>query len=168
VSVNIGGDGPGIRTGKFLLTGRIGSVATPYFGVNISPDFSYAARRGDLIIADVFVRAGTRGGVGTAGVSDSAAPLTYTHSTTRVTTANPNKALSYSAPVGRSRTASILFQNNEANITIKSVILNSNMSTALSTDTGPGGNLVFDDGQEFAKDSLHKLFIGYWQITWGP
>jgi hypothetical protein len=168
VAVNIEGDGPGIRTGKFLLTGRIGNVSTPYFGVHISSDSSYAARRGDLIIADVFARAGTRGGVGTAGVSSGAAPLTYIHSTTRVATANPNKSLSYEAPVGRSRRASILFQTSEANITIKSVILNSNMGTALNTDTGPGGNLVFDNGQEFTKDSLHKLFIGYWQITWGP
>jgi hypothetical protein len=62
VSVNIGGDGPGIRTAKFLLTGRIGNVSRPYLGVDISPDFSYAARRGDLIIADVFARAGTIGG----------------------------------------------------------------------------------------------------------
>jgi hypothetical protein len=168
VAVNIGGDGPGIRTGKFLLTGRIGNVSTPYFGVHISSDFSYAARRGDLIIADVFARAGTKGGVGTAGVSNSVAPLTYIHSTIRVATADPNKSLSYEAPVGRSRRASILFQTSEANITIKSVILNSNMGTALNTDTGPGGNLVFDNGQEFTKDSLHKLFIGYWQITWGP
>ncbi len=168
VSVNIGGNGPGIRTAKFLLTGRIGSVARPYLGVDIPIDFSGTARRGDLIIADVFARAGTRGGVGTAGVSSSAAPLTYIHSTTRVATAEPNKNLSYSAPVGRSRTASILFQVNEANITIKSVILNSNMSSALHADTGPGGNLVFDNGQEFTKDSLHRLFIGYWQITWGP
>jgi|GEM_PF-1600561 len=168
VSVNIGGDGPGVRTAKFLLTGRIGNVATPYMGIPISSDTSYAARRGDLIIADVFAQAGTRGGVGTAGVSSSAAPLTYIHSTTRVATANPNKNLSYSAPVGRSRTASILFQTSEANITIKSVILNSNMSTALSTDTGPGGNLVFDNGQEFTKDNLHKLLIAYWQVTWGP
>jgi hypothetical protein len=168
VAVNIGGDGPGIRTGKFLLTGRIGNVSTPYFGVRISSDLSYAARRGDLIIADVLARAGTRGGVGTAGVSSNAAPLTYIHSTTRVATAEPNKNLSYSAPVGRSRTALILFQNSEANITIKSVILNSNMSSSLSTDTGPGGNLVFDNGQEFTKDNLHKLLIAYWQITWGP
>jgi hypothetical protein len=168
VSVNIGGDGPGIRTAKFLLTGRIGNVSRPYLGVDISPDFSYAARRGDLIIADVFARAGTRGGVGTAGVSSSAAPLTYIHSTTRITTADPNKNLSYEVPVGRSRRASILFQTSEANITIKSVILNSNMGTALNTDTGPGGNLVFDAGQEFTKDNLHKLLIAYWRITWEP
>ncbi len=168
VSVNIGGDGPGIRTAKFLLTGRIGSVSTPYMGIHILSDLSYTARRGDLIIADVFARAGTSRGLGTAGVSSSAAPLTYIHSTIRVATAEPNKNLSYNAPVGRSRTASILFQTSEANITIKSVILNSNMSTALHTETGPGGNLVFDAGQEFTKDNLHKLFIGYWQITWGP
>jgi hypothetical protein len=168
VSVNIGGDGPGIRTAKFLLTGRIGCVATPYFGVSISSDSSYAARRGDLIIVDVLARAGRHGGVGTAGVSGNAAPLTYIHSTSRLATADPNKNLSYSAPAGRSRTASILFQNTEANITIKSVILNSNMCSSLNTDTGPGGNLVFDGGQEFTKDNLHKLLIAYWQVTWGP
>jgi hypothetical protein len=42
------------------------------------------------------------------------------------------------------------------------------MSRADNTDTGPGGNLVFDDGQEFTKDGLHKLLIAYFQITWGP
>jgi hypothetical protein len=168
VSVNIGGEGPGIRTAKFLLTGRIGSVSSPYFGVPISSDSSYTARRGDLIIVDVFARAGTTGGVGTAGVSNSAAPLTYIHSTTRITTASPNKNLSYNAPAGRSRTASILLQHSEANITIKSVILNSNMSSSLNTETGPGGNLVFDDGQEFTKDNLHRLLIAYWQVAWGP
>jgi hypothetical protein len=166
--VNIGGDGPGIRTARFLLTGRIGNAISSYFGVDIQYDSTYRQRRGDLLITDVLARAAIRGGMGTAGVSSNAAPLTYLHSTDRLVTVNPNKELSYSAPAGRSRTASILFQSSEANITIKSVILNSNMVNALNTETGPGGILVFDDGQEFIKDNLHKLLIAYWQVTWGP
>ena len=52
-------------------------------------------------------------------------------------------------------------------MTIKSVVLNSAFALNEFFNT-PAINLVFDDGQEFTKNSLHKLFIGYWQITWGP
>jgi hypothetical protein len=53
-------------------------------------------------------------------------------------------------------------------MTIKSVILNGNLENATSSDSCPTVNLVFDNGQEFTKDSLHKLLIAYWQVTWGP
>jgi len=53
-------------------------------------------------------------------------------------------------------------------ITIRSVILNGNLQTSDHTRTSPTINLVFDAGQEFAKDNLHRLLIAYWQVTWGP
>jgi hypothetical protein len=168
VSVNIGGDGPGIRTAKFTLTGMYPlSSPTTYEGIYLSADSEYRKRRGDLLVVNMLTRGGTSGGLGYAAVSRNAAPLTYLHSLAYFST-EPNKALSYEAPVGMSRRASVLFQPTEANVTIKSVILNSNPLGPGNLGTGPAVNLVFDDGQEFTKDSLHKLLIGYWQVTWGP
>ncbi len=167
VSVDIGGDGPGIRTAKFTLTGiyYVDSLTT-YEGIYLSSDSAYRTRRGDLLVVDRLTWGATSGRLGHVAVARVAAPLTYIHSLDRLVT-EPSKALSYEAPVGRSRRASVLFQPTEANITIKSVILNSAF-VLNNTITGPAVNLVFDNGQEFTKDSLHRLFIGYWQITWGP
>jgi len=167
VSVNIGGDGPGVRTAKFLLTGVFSPVAT-YFGINLSGDLGYRQRRGDLFIAETLARGALVGGAGAVGLASTAAPLVYIHSTYAMETTSPNKTLSYSAPSGRSRQASVLLGTSEHVMTIKSVILNSNMANNDNRYTSPGGNLVFDNGQEFAKDNLHKLLIAYWQVTWGP
>jgi hypothetical protein len=175
VSVNIGGDGPGIRTAKFLLTGMFstrgssGFFSVDYFGIPLSSsDSTYRQRRGDLIVVDALARGGSTGGVGTVGFSNSAAPLTYIHTTDIFTTNSPNKSLSYDPPSGRSRRASVLLQTTEQVITIKSVILNGNLYTSNIDRSSPTVNLVFDSGQEFAKDNLHKLLIAYWQVTWGP
>ncbi len=176
VSVNIGGDGPGVRTAKFLLTGMFSTnggssswFSVNYFGIALSSlDSAYRQRRGDLVVADALARGGSIGGVGAVGLSSDAAPLTYLHTTEIFITNNPNKGLSYDPPLGRSRRASILLQTTEHVITIKSVVLNGNLYTNETEVTSPTGNLVFDDGQEFAKDNLHKLLIAYWQITWGP
>jgi hypothetical protein len=167
VSVNIGGDGPGIRTAKFTLTGMYSlSSPTNYEGIYLSSDSAYRRRRGDLLVVDRLTRGGGSGRIAHVAVSRGAAPLTYIHSVDTID-AERSKALSYEAPVGRSRRASVLFQPTEANITIKSVVLNS--AFALNEFfTSPCINLVFDDGQEFTKNSLHRLFIGYWQITWEP
>jgi len=172
VSVNIGGDGPGIRTAKFLLTGMfstyygIGYERVDYFGIPLdSQDSSYRQRRGDLVVVDAMVRANP-GATGGAGLSEEAAPLTYIH-TTEALSAELTKPLSYSPPYGRSRTASVLWETSEALMTIKSVTLNGNLFSA-GTYHCPTANLVFDDGQEFAKDNLHKLLIAYWQVIWGP
>jgi len=167
VSVNIGGDGPGVRTAKFLLTGVFSPVAT-YFGINLPGDLSYRQRRGDLFIAETLARGALVGGVGAVGLASTAAPLVYIHSTYVMETTSPNKPLSYSAPSGRSRQASVLLGTSEHVMTIKSVILNSNLANNDNRYTAPGGNLVFDNGQEFAKDNLHKLLIAYWQVTWRP
>ncbi len=164
VSVNIGGDGPGIRTAKFLLTGIFPSNPADYFGVAVPS----GQRRGDLIVADVLANATRINGIGTVGLRTGSAPLTYIHSVSQLSTTPPNKVLSFDPPVGRSRKAFIVSQTSEHLITIKSVILNSNIGTDLASFTAPCGNLVFDDGQEFTKDNQHRLFIGYWQITWGP
>ena len=171
VSINIGGDGPGVRTAKFLLTGMFSTLSgysyrsVNYYGINISAfDPAVRQRRGDLLVVDTLARGGVTEGLGRAGVTRVAAPLTYIHTQDQIDT-NVSKVLSYTAPSGRSRQASILLNAPEALITIKSVILNGN---AGSTQPCPTGNLVFDDGQEFTKDDLHKLFIGYWQIAWGP
>ncbi len=175
VSVNIGGDGPGIRTAKFLLTGMfstfdgLGYSNVNYFGIALnSLNTSYRQRRGDLVVVDTLARGGLTGGVGAVGLSSNAVPLTYTHTTHQFVTNNPNKGLSYDPPSGRSRRASVLLQTTEHVITIKSVILNGNLRANSNDTTSPTGNLVFDAGQEFAKDSLHKLLIAYWQVTWGP
>jgi len=167
VSVNIGGDGPGIRTAQFVLTGRVLPTGI-YMDAQMINGSAPSDRGGDLIIVDVLAQAGTEGGVGQAGVSAYAAPLTYIHTTDYMNVADPKKYLSYNAPVGRSRTASLLFQSGEALVKIRSVILNANMGSASDPRITPGGNLVFDAGQEFTKDNLHKLLIANWQVTWGP
>jgi len=167
VSVNIGGDGPGIRTAKFTLTGRYDvSSPTTYEGIYLLSDSAYRTRRGDLLVVDRLTRGGTSGRISHAAVSRNAAPLTYIHSVDSLGTER-SKGLSYEAPVGRSRRASVLYEPTEANITIKSVILNS-ASVLNESVNCPAINLVFDGGQEFTKDSLHRLFIGYWQVTWEP
>jgi hypothetical protein len=168
VSVNIGGDGPGVRTAKFTLTGRYSlSSQTNYEGLLLSNDSAYRTRRGDLLVVDRLMRAGgASDGISRVAVSRNAAPLTYIHSQNSLDTER-GKQLSYEAPVGRSRRASVVFEPTEANVAIKSVILSSAFALNESVNA-PAINLVFDDGQEFTKDSLHKLFIGYWQITWGP
>jgi hypothetical protein len=164
VSVNIGGDGPGIRTAKFMLTGVVSN--DNHWGCRLpSPQ-----RGGDLVVASVLASGsmanGSSGGVGTVAFSNQAAPLAYILSGSSFATTLAGKVLSYNAPVGRSRQASVLLQANENATTIKSVILNGNLYS--SGTVLPTGNLVFDDGQEFTKDNLHKLLIAYWQITWGP
>jgi hypothetical protein len=168
VSVNIGGDGPGIRTAKFTLTGTyFVDSPTNYEGVHLLSDSAYRTRRGDLLVVDRLTRGSATGSrLSHVAVTRNAVPLTYIHSQDRLTT-EPSKELSYEAPVGRSRRASVLFQPTEANITIKSVVLNSFFGLNNNIN-GPAVNLVFDAGQEFTKDSLHRLFIGYWQVTWGP
>jgi hypothetical protein len=164
VSVNIGGDGPGVRTAQFMLTGVVSNDS--YWGCRLpSPQ-----RGGDLIVADVLARGtrafGSSGGVGTVAFSNQAAPLTYILSGHSFPTTFAGKPLSYNAPVGRSRKASALLEASENATTIRSVILNGNLYS--SGTVLPTGNLVFDNGQEFTKDNLHRLFVGYWQVTWGP
>jgi len=176
VSVNIGGDGPGIRTAKFVLTGMFGTIdplnayfTVNYFGISLSSsDSTYRQRRGDLLVADALARGGYTGGLGAVGFSSNAAPLAYIHTIEISTTNNPNKGLSYEPASGRSRRASVLLQTTEHVITIRSVILNGNLYTNSHTRTSPTANLVFNAGQEFAKDNLHKLLIAYWQVNWGP
>jgi hypothetical protein len=176
VSVNIGGDGPGIRTAKFLLTGMFSTLdpfnarfTVDYFGISLSSfNSTYRQRRGDLVVVDALARGGYIGGVGTVGFSSNAAPLTYIHGTEIFQTNGNNKGLSYDPPSGRSRKASVLLQTTEQVITIKSVILNGNLYTSNIDRSSPTVNLVFDSGQEFAKSNLHKLLIAYWQVTWGP
>jgi hypothetical protein len=174
VSVNIGGNGPGIRTAKFLLTGMfstyygIGYGRVDYFGIPLdSQNSSYRQRRGDLVVVDAMVRANP-GDTGGAGLSQQAAPLTYIHTTESLfASGGITRPLSYSSASGRSRTGSVLWGASEALITIKSVTLNGNLASS-GVYHCPTANLVFDDGQEFTKDNLHKLLIAYWQVTWGP
>jgi hypothetical protein len=163
VSVNIGGDGPGIRTAKFMLTG---AVSNNSYSLCVLPS---PQRGGDLVVTDILAQGTRVGNGGTVWFSSQAAPLTYIHSGSGFTANSPNKALSYNAPVGRSRAASVLVLAEEHVITIKSVVLDGYISTGSGSPTiFPTGNLVFDNGQEFTKDNLHKLFVGYWQVTWEP
>jgi hypothetical protein len=172
VSVNIGGDGPGLRTAKFMLTGMFstqeyyGYRIVNYYGIPLSSvDGTFAIRRGDLLVVDRLLMGHNNGNV---GLSSNAAPLTYLHGVEIFMTNPDNKRLSYEPPVGRSRRASIEISAAEHAITIKSVVLNGNIAYEYYNRTCPTGNLVFDDGQELVKDGSHKLFIGYWQVTWGP
>jgi hypothetical protein len=103
VSVNIGGDGPGIRTAKFLLTGMFSTHDPPstyenvnYYGIWLSSfDSDYRQRRGDLIVVDALARGGYTGGVGTVGISTGEAPLTYTHSEQLFTAGTIKDPVSY-------------------------------------------------------------------------
>jgi len=172
VSVNIGGEGPGIRTAKFLLTGMFSTRHVHsyreynYFDILLnSSNSSYRQRRGDLLVVDAMVQAHT-GHLGGAGLSSNAAPLTYIHTTERLF-ASITRALSYSPASGRSRNGSVLWGAPEGLMTIKSVTLNGNLSLGADFHC-PTANLVFDDGQEFTKDNLHKLLMAYWQVTWRP
>jgi hypothetical protein len=169
VSVNIGGDGPGVRTAKFLLTGRFENGNSTYHNYSgIALPTSTQSRQGDLLVAEVLAKGS---GISTYPIShlvlsSNAAPLQYIHSTNDIGgTANPfYKSLTFEPPSGRSRRASVLAQTNEFLMTIRSAVLMAGMRTFYV----PTVNLVFDAGQEFTKDNLHKLFIGYWEITWGP
>jgi len=168
VSVNIGGDGPGIRTAKFLLTGRyVGHTLDPVRQDGISLPSGNHNRMGDLLVAEVLAQGRGFGYIGDVLPSSSAAPLQYIHSTNNVGgTASPTyKPLTFGEPSGRSRQASVLLESGEFLMTIKSVVLR---ASGIINYYPPTVNLVFDDGQEFTKDNMHKLLIAYWQITWGP
>jgi hypothetical protein len=158
VTVNIGGDGPGNRTAKFILTGRLGIDIT-YAGIG----FPSGTTRGDLFICEGLARGTHVGSVGRAFATPNAAPLTYSHTVANVGSPTAFRSLSFNSASGRSRSASVLLGTSDWVITIRSVVL----AGAVTGDT-PTINLVFDSGQEFTKDNLHKLLIAYWQVTWGP
>ena len=166
VSVNIGGDGPGIRTAKFLLTGMCNAYATyiAHDGIRITGTQN---RMGDLLVAEALAQGGHIDSVGNMVPSSDAAPLQYIHSVQELSgVASPYyKSLTFATPSGRSRQASVLLQPGEFVMTIKSVVLRAAPAYNVYP---PAVNLVFDNGQELTKDSLHKLLIAYWQITWGP
>lgn len=166
VSVNIGGDGPGIRTAKFLLTGMCVGSNTSINHDGIQIPSSTRGRTGDLLVAEVLAQGSNIGSIGDMVPSSSAAPLQYIHSTTDlVGLASPYyKSLTFATPSGRSRQASVLLQTSEFVMTMKSVVLRAGAASNLYV---PTVNLVFDNGQELTKDNLHKLLIAYWQITWG-
>ena len=172
ITVNIGGAGPGDRTAQFVLTGMFsthdssfnGYFGVDYFGIVLNSfDGTFRQRRGDLIVADALARGTTFQGAGMVVVSSSALPLNYIHTTEFATGAV--KSLNFAAASGRSRQASVLFNTNEAVMTIRSVAISANIRT--TNPHSPTANLVFDNGQEFTKDNRHKLLIAYWQITWG-
>jgi len=169
VSVNIGGDGPGIRTAKFLLTGKyvFFSFDIPQTHDGIPLPTSTQDRIGDLLVAEVLAQGSNIDYIGDMVPSSDAAPLEYIHSTDIISGLSSPfvKSLTFAAPSGRSRRASVLLQTNEFIMTIKSVSLRAGSRSSSYT---PTVNLVFDDGQEFAKDNLHKLLVAYWQVTWGP
>jgi len=172
VSVNIGGDGPGIRTARFLLTGMYSPAPNDptqtHDGIQLPT--SDQSRMGDLLVAEALAQGshfGNSNNIGQLFLSSNAAPLQYIHSTFILGgVSNPFvKALTFATPSGRSRQASVLLQTNEFVMTIRSVLLQASSRTFGYT---PTVNLVFDSGQEFTKDNLHKLLIAYWQITWEP
>jgi len=171
VSVNIGGDGPGVRTAKFLLTGAYSFTSndTPQTHDGIPLPTSFQNRIGDLLVAEALAQGshfGNSSNIGQLLLSSNAAPLQYIHSGGLGGLSSPfYKALTFGTPSGQSRQASVLLQTNEFVMTIKSVVLRAG---SRSGSYMPTVNLVFDDGQEFTKDNLHKLLIAYWQITWGP
>ncbi len=169
VSVNIGGNGPGIRTAKFLLTGAylLSPSDAPQTHDGIPLPTGPQSRVGDLLVAEVLAQGAHINSIGHLVLSSNAAPLQYIHSTIDVGGVSSPfyKALTFGTPSGRSRQASVLLQTSEFIMTIRSVVLRAGWR---SNSYLPTINLVFDAGQEFAKNSLHKLLIAYWQITWEP
>jgi len=163
VSVNIGGDGPGIRTAAFLLTGMCVASATyiDHDGIRITGTQN---RMGDLLVAEVLAQGSHISSIGNMVPSSNAAPLQYIHSVQSLS-GLADKSLTFATPSGRSRQASVLLQPSEFVMTIKSVVLRAAPAYNVYP---PAVNLVFDNGQELTKDNLHKLLIAYWQITWGP
>jgi hypothetical protein len=161
VTVNIGGEGPGDRTAQFTLTGRLG-YTTSYAGIYVSS----GQIMGDMFLLENFVRGTYVIGLGRVFATPNAAPLTYLHSVDNIGSATtPFLDLSFESPLGRSRRASVLVGASDWLTTIRSVCIAGGRSGAEHT---PTINLVFDSGQQFTKDNQHKLFVGYWQITWGP
>lgn len=155
VTININGIGP--RTAQFLVTGRSGGYAdTPLTIAGIV--FPYSAQGGDLAAADLASRAD--GNYLKIRFLSYASPLTYLHGSTF----SPGLSPAYGSPVGRSRRWSVLLNTGDYNISIVSVTL----GPGLINNYGQTVNLVFDSGQEITKDNLHKLFVGYWTLTWGP
>ena len=160
VTVNIGGDGPGNRTAQFILTGRLG-YTTSYAGLYI-----YSGQiMGDMFILENFVRGTYVIGLGKTFATSNVAPLTYLHSVDNIGSATAQfLPLSFESASGRSRRASVLVGTSDWLTTIRSVCI----AGAPDGQATPTVNLVFDSGQQFAKDNLHKLLIAYWQVTWGP
>ena len=156
VTVNIGGEGPGPRTGKFMLTGAHQANQT-YAGISFpAPN----TRLGDLYVSEAFAR-GTilpgdagRHAIGPQRISMDYLNFSGNHSGSYF------KVPSFATPVGRSRKASVLYGTSEYVNRVASVALASSFAFTI--------RLVLDSGQEFDKDNLHKLFIGDWEIVWGP
>jgi len=134
-----------------------------YFGIPLNSfNGAFRQRRGDLIVADAPARGTRFQGAGMVVVSSSALPLNYIHTTEFATGAVKSH---FAAASGRSRQASVLFNTNEAVMTIRSVAISANTRT--TNPHSPTANLVFDNGQEFSKDNQHRLSVANWQITWG-
>ena len=158
VTVYIGGDGPGNRTAQFILTGML-NINANYSAIL----FPQGQTMGDLLICENLARGANVTSLGQAFATPNAAPLTYLHSVYNVGSPTPFKSLSFNPASGRSRSSSVLLGVSDWNITIRSVVLAGGIS-----GSPPTINLVFDNGQEFTKDNLHRLLIAYWQITWRP
>ena len=159
VTVNIGGDGPGNRTAQFILTGRT-TTNFGYAGIG----FPSSQTSGDLLVCEAFAIGAHINFVGQTFASSVAGPLTYLHDIFTFAIETPYTPLSFNSASGRSRLASVLLGTSDWVMTIRSVVL----TAATPNLRTPTVNLVFNSGQEFAKDNLHKLLIAYWQITWGP
>lgn len=164
VTVNIGGSGPGARAAQFIITGlhhySSGNNPSSYSGISTTGSNS---RLGDILVCESMARGTNIGDVGTVFVSSNAAPLIYNHATSSIGGSSSRQVLTYDPPVGRTRKASYLANVSIFVQTIKSVCLVSG-----SGNSTPTLNLVFNNGEEFTKDNLHKLLIAYWQITWQP
>lgn len=164
VTVNIGGEGPGPRTAKFIVTTRFGhwfaSNNTLVGGIT----FLANGRFGDLLASDAFIKGSNTDGNLRIAASSATAPLVYDHSTSTITILGSGSgSLAFAAPASRFRTASFLADTGVMNGTIKSVILSTNID---STTFCPTINLVFDAGQEFTKANTHRLLIANYRINW--
>ncbi|MFM9421008.1 hypothetical protein ACKLNZ_10050 [Thermus scotoductus] len=155
VSASIDISGIGVRTGKYVLTlSRGGTTSGSY------PDLVVV----ELAITGSLIDSG--GGTSTWYQSiylhSVALPTTYTD-TTENSSVLVYKWPGLQAYVSGSRqrkTNPVTFALNEANGTIRTI--------GLGPRWGGGFRFVLDSGQEFTKDSLYKLTINEFTVTWGP
>jgi hypothetical protein len=160
VSINI--SGIGVRTGKLVMRAD-GSHQIPRRWGEPNSDPPYSSDFGDIDILDGFARQNAFNNYGhVIHIVSGTNPSSYYNTTTAFTN-NLYKSIAYQSYVANSRqrkSQPVLWDSGEANTTIYGI--------GLGFYWYPSPLLIFDSGQEFTKDNLHKLQIDQWTLTWGP
>jgi len=154
--------GLGVRTGQFMLTREKATGIFNYAGI-------YFSNQGDLILGEMLVRgadlgvvAPIAGGFNTRALLDYNDGILYNYAGST----QPPAGIAFLINVGRSRRFNIEFSSNNFNGTIATIGVHIIPNLANRSGGFPTLRLVFDVGQEIAKNNLHRLVMNNWQITW--